>query len=270
MLMFQATIVRRVHTSHYIESHSETQRSYLEWKAKIWGPWAKEIIQVLDRRSYQQVCMSTCSHADLNPWQEMFYADHHKGWKRLVPQVVDLVDDFALTIWYLDDGNVGKWPGVTFEADEKSREVAFAIFEKFNLRPCWQLHKGTAGAFHMEGEDTAFKFVDIIRPHVPSCMDYKLGPFGFQGPHYQVRQKLDESKLREMAGKGIPIRQIARVLGVGATTVDHWLVEHDVSHPRTIGQPRKAVLSSPVEAESADGGSIGAGDDSIGSDNGNP
>ena len=232
-------LVRRVHATHYSERHSGEQRPYLMWKASLWGPWAKEIKPVPDKRGYSQFRMETHSHADLNPWQEMFYADLHKGWKRFIPDVVDLVDEFSLAVWYLDDGCAEWWPNIIFGADEGSRVVALAIFEKFGLHPRWELKVRKTGEFHMEREDTALRFLDIIRPHVPPCMAYKLGPFGFQGPHYQVRQKMNEATLRELTGKGVPVRRIARMLGVGGSTVDRWLVRYGIDHPRKIGQPRK-------------------------------
>lgn len=230
-------LVRRTNATHYSERHCGAQQPYLEWKASFWGPWAKPIKPVPDKRGYSQVRMDTCAHAILNPWQEMFYADHKKGWKRLVPEVVDLVDEFALAIWYLDDGCRGWWPSITFGMDDESREVAWAIFEKFGLRPRWELKKGKTGEFHMEREGTALRFLDIIRPHVPECMKHKLEGFGFQGPGYQVREKVTREGLQKMATEGIPIRRMAQKLGVGAATVDRWLKKFGIEHPRKKGRP---------------------------------
>ena len=232
-------LVRHPNSTYFSERHCGEQKSYLEWKAVMWGTWAKEIKLVPDKRGYSQFRMETHAHPILNPWQELFYANHNKGWKRLLPQVIDLVDEFALTIWYIDDGNAGWWPGITFGADSASRVIALSVFEKFGLKPRWQLLKGNTGHFHMEREDTAIRFLDIVTPHIPDCMSYKKGPFGFQGSHYQVRQKIQESKLREFAGQGIPIRRIGKMLGVGANTVNRYLIKWEIAHPRTIGQPRK-------------------------------
>jgi hypothetical protein len=230
-------IVRQVNASYYTESHAGSQRAYLEWKQGLWAGWDTRLVDVPDKREYEQVRLRTLAHESLNAWQEMFYADHKKGWKRLIPEVVEHVDAFALAVWYLDDGCVGWWPDITFGADEASREVAWAIFEKFNLKPRWQLRKGETGEFHMEREDMAERFLSIIRPHVPACMAYKLGPFGFQGQHYRVRQKLDRETLAEMASRGVPIKRMARELGVGASTISRRLVEWGVPHPRRRGRP---------------------------------
>jgi hypothetical protein len=230
-------LVRQTNATYYTETHCGGQREYLEWKAGLWAGWETRINNVPDKRGYEQVRFRTLAHDSLNPWQEMFYAGHDKGWKRLLPEVVDAVDEFALAIWYLDDGCAAWWPDISFGAGGASLEVAWTIFEKFGLKPRWQLRKGQTGEFHMEREDTADRFLDLIRPHVPECMAYKLGPFGFQGSHYQVRQKLDRETLAGMAGRGEPIRRMARVLGVGATTVSRRLREWGIEHPRRRGRP---------------------------------
>lgn len=232
-------LVRRVHATHFMERHCGAQRAYLEWKAGIWGAWAKPITEIPDKRGFLQVGMCTCAHEALNEWQALFYADKQRGWKRLVPQIVDLVDDFALSVWYMDDGYAGWWPMITFGADDASRAVAGSIFDKFGLKPRWDLKVRTTGAFVMEREDAAEKFLGLVQPHVPECMSYKLGPFGFQGPHYQVRRKATPEVLRQMASEGVPIRTIAGRLGVGATTVDRRLVELGIDHPRKIGRPTR-------------------------------
>ncbi|MEI6297203.1 MAG: hypothetical protein WCO84_06230 [bacterium] len=230
-------LVHRTHATHYSERHCGAQQPYLEWKAGIWGPWASPVKDIPDKRGYPTVGMFTCAHELLNEWQELFYASPDKGWKRLLPRVVDLVDEFALTIWYLDDGCAAWWPNITFGADEASRAVAFSIFEKFGMKPRWCPKKGNTGDFCFERENTAQRFIDIIKPHVPDCMVYKLGPFGFQGPHYQVRQKVTADVLREMTASGMSIRTMADRLGVGFATISRRLRKFDIDHPRKIGRP---------------------------------
>ena len=230
-------IVHRTNAAHFTEGHCESQRPYLEWKTQIWGAWATPIFDVPDKRGYTHARMNTVAHGTLVPWRDMFYASRDKGWKRLLPEVVDHVDEFALAVWYLDDGCAAWWPTITFGADESSHQVALSIFEKFGLRPRWQHIKKNTGNFHFEREDTAHRFLDIIRPHVPECMAYKLQDFGFQGPHYQVRQKVAPDRLRELASQGTPIRRMAKLLGVGASTVDRWLLDLEIPHTRKKGRP---------------------------------
>lgn len=236
-------LVRQVNATYYTEGHCEEQVPYLQWKTEQWGDWVKfdpPVYAVPSKEGYPQFCMRTCAHGSLNSWQELFYADHHKGWKRLLPEVVDLVDDFALAIWYLDDGTAGWWPGIIFGADKASHQVAQAIFEKFGLKPRWQTRQGKTGTFHMEREDTAERFLEIVTPHIPACMAYKL-TFGFQGPHYQVRKRLTEVDLLDGVAKGVPIDRMARELGVGSSTLRRKLQKMGIAYNPPKGRPQTSA-----------------------------
>jgi hypothetical protein len=223
----------------YTENHAADQRAYLEWKAEQWGPaWIPNGIRPVQWGKYPGFRFETVTHPSLQPWRDLFYGEAEKGWKRPSLEVVDLVDERALAIWYLDDGCAAWWPTITFGADVASQEVAMAIFNRFGLTPRWQPLKGKTGNFHMEREDTARRFLEIITPHVPECMAYKLSGFGFQGKHYQIRQTLTREVLEPLAAQGVPIRRIARDLGVAPTTVNTYLKRLGISHPRTKGNPK--------------------------------
>lgn len=239
-------LVYRTHATHYTERHEDDQRAYLEWKLAQWGSWVRTVPKPNDKveggKVYRTWRFNTVAHASLNEWQALFYERRDRGWKRLLPAVVDLVDDFALAVWYLDDGGAAWWPYITFGADVKSREVAWAIFEKFGLKPRWQFVKQgdqgrETGAFHMEREDTAERFLELVRPHVPECMSYKLR-FGYDtGRNNIVKGKLTKEVLAELAAEGVPIRRMAKLLGVGGATIDRHLRKHGIEHLRVRGNP---------------------------------
>lgn len=238
-------LVKQSDTSaYYVENHSVDQQDYLEWKKSIWGSWTatEELSPVTwkgkykgEDREFPGVIFRTVSHGALLPWHEVFYPE--VGPKRFSPEVIDLVDAYALAIWYLDDGGSEWWPTFTFGLDVESHEVAMEIFAKFGLEPRWKMKTATTGYFHMEREDTAERFLDIIRPHVPACMAHKLTGFGYQGRQKEIRDALDPDVLRELAKDGVPIQRIARQLGVGATTVSRYLKKHGIYHPRKMGRP---------------------------------
>lgn len=231
-------LARTQHTTRYQENHSDAQRAYLEWKVSEWGCWVKSGIHpVLWKKpggNFPGWRFHTVCHQSLNDWHNTFY--EATGPKRLISRVIDLVDALALAVWFLDDGSAEWWPQIIFGLDTKSREVAFSILHKFSLQPRWVTFKGVTGAFVFEGEDQAHLFIALIKPHIPECMKYKLN-FGFQGKHYQVRQALPENILREMSSRGVPIRQMAQVLGPAATTIDRRLKTLGISHPRKVGRP---------------------------------
>lgn len=234
-------LVRRVHATHYQECHMEGQRAYLEWKVKLWGPWVKmtpkPVTWEQQGKTYRGVRFHTCAHASLNEWRDLFYENRQAGWKRLIPKVVDLVDEFALMVWYLDDGYAGWWPGIVFGADEASRQIACSIFEKFDLHPRWQPKKDSTGEFHMEREETAERFLSLIRPHISDCLPEKFH-FGYDsGRNNRIKKRLDPHILQQMVDSGFPIRRMARELEVGASTVDRYLKRYDIDHPRLKGNP---------------------------------
>jgi len=150
------------------------------------------------------------------------------------------VDEFALAVWFMDDGSAGWWPRITFSMDVVSQGIAMGIFDRFGLHPRWEIHKGNTGDFIFEGEDQAHRFIALVTPHMPECMRRKL-TFGFQGPHYQVRQVLTEDVLRKMASEGVPIKRMARELGQSETTVRRYLQTLNIAHPRRIGRPRRST-----------------------------
>ena len=229
---------RQPNTTRYMENHCTAQRDYLEWKRQKWGGWSnRELMPVtwtLDGKQYPGVRFETVCHTSLNEWHSLFY--DAEGPKHLLRARDLTVDPFAFTVWYLDDGCAAWWPEITFGMNSQSWTVAQEKFEQLGFSPRWQHVKGNTGVFHFEGEPQALRFIELVTPHVPECMQYKL-TFGFQGPHYQVRQKLPADVLLDMASRGVPHKRIARILGVGHGTVVRHLEKLGAKVPQRIGRP---------------------------------
>ncbi len=231
---------RTVNASRYQENHCDAQKDYLAWKVEQWGSWVTQPIKpVVWRRpegDFNGWRFHTVSHASLNEWQGLFY-DAGGGPKRLERKVVDLVDEYALSVWFMDDGSTGWWPRITFGMDSTSQGIGMAILDRHGFKPRWEIHKGNTGDFIFEGEDQAHRFMAIVQAHIPECMARKL-TFGFQGPHYKVRQVLTEEVLSDMASRGVPIKRMGQELGQSPTTIDRHLKELGIEHPRTVGRPK--------------------------------
>lgn len=229
-------LAHRVHATNYAENHCAVQRDYAEWKRQEWGAWVrndlKPVIWKKNGKEFPGVRFHTVAHRLLNEWQSMFYPV--KGPKRFPCEVVTQVDPLALAVWYMDDGCADWWPLITV-CDESS-QIGNQVLDHLGLKARWRNDTSSTGRLIIEGEVNAHRFIELVRPHIPECMDYKLD-FGFQGPHYQVRQVAPEERLRELASKGVPIREIARRLGIGASTVDRYLRGHGIEHSRRIGRP---------------------------------
>lgn len=231
-------ISKSVHVARYVENHCEYQKEYLEWKIKEWGSWVKldlkPVTWNLQGKEFLGYRFETVSHASLIYWHELFYPE--PGPKQLQEGVVDLVDPLALAIWFMDDGSAGWWPRITFGMDLASRKVALEIFNRFGFRPRWVVRKGKTGELIFEGEDQAERFIGLIDPYMPEFMHYKL-IFGFQGPHYQVRERVTEESLRKMTSQGISLRRVAKLMSVAPTTIGRYLRKYGIDHPRVVGTP---------------------------------
>ena len=234
---------RTVNASRYMENHANDQREYLAWKVAQWGSWVAEPMKPvtwhLAEGQFNGWRFHTVSHPSLNDYHALFYPS--PGPKRLDRRVIDIVDAYALAVWFMDDGSHGWWPRITFGMAPEYRAVAEDIFAKFSLQPRWETHKGNTGTWHFHEEDQAHLFISLVKPHMPECMSHKLA-FGFQGPHYQVRQSMPEAVLREMATQGIPLQEMGRRLGVGYNTVSRYLQDLGIPHPRKVGRPKKALV----------------------------
>ena len=214
-------IVFRTNASHYEERHAPNQKEYLEWKQEKWGVWSSGDLAVAMSREFPSYIFRTHAHPMLNEYRDLFYEERGKGWKVVKSDVIDQVDELALAMWYLDDGHAGHWPMICFGAKQGSRANAYLIFEKFGLAPNWTHKKGETGEFHFKGEN-AYRFIEIIKPHVPDCMSYKLD-FGFQGRNNAIKKKMNKGILEELRGKGWSKRRIAKYLDVGYNTADRWM-----------------------------------------------
>jgi len=219
-------IAFRKNASHYEERHAPNQKEYLEWKQEKWGKWSSGELTTAKSREFTSYIFRTHAHPMLNEYRDLFYEERDKGWKVVKYDVVDQVDELAFAMWYLDDGFSGHWPCITFGAKGESRANAYLIFEKFGLSPRWKLKKGETGEFHFREED-AERFIEIVSPHVPDCMKYKLD-FGFQGRNNGIKKKMDKDLLLELRGKGWSKRRIAKYLDCGASTVGRWMVKFGV------------------------------------------
>jgi len=216
-------------SSNYEERHAPNQLEYLEWKVDHWGHWSAGDLTTADSHGFTSHIFRTKAHGMLNDYRDLFYENREQGWKILKPELVPLVDDFALAIWYLDDGCAGHhWPTISFGAKNGSRGIAYLIFEKFGLFPRWKKDgsKEEVGYFIFDGE-YGEKFVELITPHVPSCMEYKL-KFGFQGPRNAIKKKMTVEALTELVNAGGTYASMAKELGVGEGTIGRWLTKYNL------------------------------------------
>lgn len=233
-------------SANFFESHCGAQVEYLKWKVEQWGPeWVRDMRQIPMKDKRIQFRMWTHNHPSLLKWHQTFYPSG-KGNKLFCEEIVPLVDPLALAIWYMDDGTAGWWPAISFGGFGDSRKHAIKILENFGLTVTWvpwQSKSPHIGYLTINGIDNANKFLDIIRPHVPPCMAHKLNPGYITGERNRIKEAIGDTDLN-----ATPIRQLAKKLGVSATTLSRrrGRIENAAENPfSNQGKVERAIAQLP-------------------------
>jgi hypothetical protein len=231
--------------ARFFEGHSLAQEGYLNWKAEILGTYVRQIVPTkkTDKRSgkvHHGKALSTFSTTHLRPWFNKFYpAPEHK---RIFPaDLPQRLTPFILAVWYMDDGSVMKefHPRITFGLDDVSLERALAALRVLGFEPT--VHRGETKesdrTITFPGQDR--KFYDMIQPHVPECMAYKIPEFSLRRVKDENAKKLTIELAQQLSAGGVSAAEIGRRYGVGASTVKR----------RIAGEERKPMGRPPKSKE---------------------
>lgn len=161
-------------TARFSEGHSLKQREYTDWKADVLEPFVSSRYASTKRnpdgREFHAWNFATVSTTKLRPFYDLFYAAGHRVFPASLPQVID---PFALAVWYLDDGGIMNkyYPRITFGLDDVSLERALEALEALGLTATVHPGKG-AKTLTFSGQDELF--FSLVQEHVPECMSAKL------------------------------------------------------------------------------------------------
>lgn len=141
-------------------THSEKQKGYLEWKAKIF--------QKRRKNSNSMYYFSTDSI--------YFPFDGIQSRKTHVPQdVIDKIDDLALLVWYFDNGSINNaGNNITLASckfDDSTRERLTTKLQEMNIE-CKVPQKKNAITLNVKG--TRELISRIYKYDIPECMRYKI------------------------------------------------------------------------------------------------
>ena len=130
--------------------------------------------------------LRTRTHREFKAMRRIFY----RGSTKIVtPEILSNISELGLAIWYMDDG----FSDFIFDVsgNAKSAECRFYTCgftaEECNIIRIWLKEKwdlSTWFGFKLPSEERnpfitismfdAFRFLDLVRPHVYDCMDYKV------------------------------------------------------------------------------------------------
>lgn len=216
----------------FLEGHCLAQAEYTRWKAQIMEPFAYSLSEVVKKdkgREFRTLRMGTHSCPQLRSYYDLFYPE---GKRVFPPNLSDLMTPFVLAVWYMDDGSVSKRgaPSIAFGLDVLSLERAMGALRKVGLEPT-VYGEGGNRTIHFLKQDLVFR--DLVAPHIPECMSYKV-PFESEGQaRYRRARELTPEQVRVDYEQGLSSGKVAALHGVGKTTVDRRLAQALVAKRRS-------------------------------------
>jgi len=234
-------------SARFQEGHSLAQEDYLRWKLAIMKPYSSSITSIQKRTEtslYEGKSFSTSSCPQLRPFYDLFYPAPDR--KRKFPEnLPDLMSPLMLAIWYMDDGSLKSTyhPSLTFGLDSKSLEHACDALRVWKLFP--QLFENADGTVTISFPGQDREFFELIEPHIPECMQYKLPPKDSSKREDDAQARsLTHIRAKELKSQGKTNAEIAAQFGVSGSTVSRRL-----KAPRMrMGRPKIHTLGSAHNA----------------------
>lgn len=170
--------IRASYTARFRVHHGEKQKDYVFWKYQILKNLVsrepQEIKWQNEKRNLNEVSwfFHTKTIKKFGLIHEIFY----KSGKKIFPkEILPIFTDAMLAVWFMDDGsnNGGSLTLNTHSFSvENQREIISFLKERYSINPTlvkdrdkWKI---AIGIHDYE------KFLEIISPHVPKSMIYKI------------------------------------------------------------------------------------------------
>lgn len=161
-------------------THGEKQKAYLEWKLSVFDNFVATKDFYKSTREFRgnapTYTFSTINHPYLKELHDLCYPD---GVKRVTWDWLDLLSPLSLAVWYMDDGSLNKRYGTVvlctncFSLDEHATLIDFFV-SRFGIEPKVEPRRNGQVCLRINASQSK-AFRDIVAPHIPDCMAYKLG-----------------------------------------------------------------------------------------------
>lgn len=167
---------------HMSFGHSEKQLDYLNWKRDFLHEYglANEISKYIHNstRYKSGSCVTFHLHSKVNPIFTEFRNLYYSEKKFLNREDFIRIDEFALAIWYMDDGNIwnikNKSSKITLNTQSFSIEdvkfMANFLSEKWNLACSYNKSDNTI----IINVVSCDRFISLVKPYIVKCMEYKM------------------------------------------------------------------------------------------------
>ncbi len=160
--------------------HGHKQEEYLKWKHNfledylLSGAINKRVVK--SNRYKSGECISYHFKSKTNPifteFRNLYYKD-----KKVLNDDIKNIDEFALAIWYMDDGNISRPKNKkahielntqSFSVDEINLLVNL-LKDKWNIRSARMSYSNIIRISVLDCQ----RFLDIIEPYKINCLNYK-------------------------------------------------------------------------------------------------
>lgn len=161
---------KRLKNAFYTENHAIAQVDYLLWKYEKFKKFIPtRIYKIKEPKSVMQT--------STNVYFTNLYKITYRDGRKTIYGLYENLNALGLAIWVMDDGY---WGGkrytistAAFSLQENLQLKAY-FTEKWGLHPKIQMFRGKPFCLRFNTED-AEHLKEIIKPHVLSCMKYKIG-----------------------------------------------------------------------------------------------
>lgn len=167
-------------------THSEKQKDYLEWKKQRLAPFVVSdtpSIRITEStKAFSATALysyNTIFHPFLTQIRELAYPDNVKT---VTSQLLELVDDVALAIWFMDDGSLNKRYGTMSISTnsftlEENELIQSWFLDKYGLETKIEKQVQRSGRITYSTRINARPariLREVLSPYIPSCMRYKV------------------------------------------------------------------------------------------------
>lgn len=161
-------------------THGEKQKAYLEWKLAEFENFVATkdfyVRHIEFHGNTPTYSFATITHPYLLELHNLCYPN---GVKFVSREWLELLSPLSLAVWYMDDGSFNRRYGTLvlctncFTFDEHATIIDFFI-SRYGIEPKIELRRNGQTVLRINASQR-YQFFDLVAPHIPDCMSYKLG-----------------------------------------------------------------------------------------------
>lgn len=188
---------KRYINAYYFEVHSIRQRKYLEWKAPFLKKFHAKIGEhtaTSRGKTYSKCHLWT----RVSPYLTQLHSElYPNGRKIVLPSVLSELNPLGLAIWFCDDGSYryrNKSACLCTDGYDFSSQVVIQSW----LQKIWGISSNVVKSGPNYRIDcspiAAKKLINLIAPHIPNCMRYKVGEDVTKIEHAKAMKKIADQR----------------------------------------------------------------------------